>query len=779
MLHIYLFTQFWERYGRGFTFKEIIPTLPNGLALWFIRMFRYAGDAEAARRVVDNILAADGPFSDRHFLLSGMGSKLIEELAEASPRGTLECMERTIGQWDIDTLERFRGEQDMIWALEKIAVWPGLFCRAARMLLILAEAENNIQSGRASNTFAELFSLAAGPAAPTEERPEQRLPVLEEALNSHLLFRRQLGIKACGTALCNYGGGRLVGREHQGLRPTAKMWTPQTWEDYFDAYRAVWKLLANVSRDWDVLSRSEANNVLIDAAGGLLHMKPLEKMLFETLDQLAEDDATDLKRLVDKLAWMRRAYHDKLSELAASRIEKLDRHITGSNFASHVRRVIHLSGWNDLVDDDGKHDDAHEKRVSELASQALSDAALLRGVLPDLVCGTNNMVYHFGRKIGQVDEECQYLRTIVDAYRALKDTATQSFLGGYLSSLFAANREKWETVIRELICDDDFMRLASPLAVSSGYTDQAVAEIILQHDKGRLDVESLLSFRYSFQLRELQTDTVQTILDRLFTANETSACLDVLAYVYCDKGMPRPLPRQFTLRLLSEDCADSQPRDHDFGYHWGVVAAQFISQYPEQRDALFNAAMDKICSRGYWYPDEYPVNDVVRDLIKADPGGCWAIVASRLETKGRSEARNLVRWLGSDRSAGSKNLPGPLALFSCEDVLDWVSVAPEVRAVLISQAVPKTLASGNEGKLARELLNRYGDIERVCESLAANFLLGGYWGSGVDHYGGMRDEARQWLEVENSMRVRKWIEDYIEQLNRWIKREEIEEERRF
>ena len=376
----------------------------------------------------------------------------------------------------------------------------------------------------------------------------------------------------------------------------------------------------------------------------------------------------------------------------------------------------------------------------------------------------------------------RYLPVIIDAYRATKDTATHSFLGGYLASLFEADRHEWEAVIGFLIRDNDFARLTGPLTGSSGYTDGAVEEIILEYDKGRLDVASLRSLNYSFGVRGLKEETVLAIIDRFVEAGEIPVALNILFFVYCHEENPRVLPRDLTLALLSMRDEDSQQYGNDFGYEWGVVAQQFMSQYPEQWNKLLVAVLDMIAADSFLYPHS-PVTDVLKRAVQSDPKEAWSMVASKLDAAHNSstwnrDSWNLIRWLGPDSSIGSDSISAPLTLFPYGQVLDWVAAAPNERGPLIAMAVPKTLEPGDNGRFARELLDQYGDLEEVRYSLVSHFLSGGYFGSGAEHYRKKRDEGRRWLEVENSMRVRTWIESYIDHLTYDIKREEIEEERR-
>ena len=128
----------------------------NGLTACFV----YAAESEAALDIVEKLLGPNGPFQDNEYLKTRLGSRFFLALTEANPISALRCLMRTIGTWDREALLEFRdGRRSIVWALEKIAVWRELFTDAARLLLKLGEAENEVAANNASGVFAKLFSL--------------------------------------------------------------------------------------------------------------------------------------------------------------------------------------------------------------------------------------------------------------------------------------------------------------------------------------------------------------------------------------------------------------------------------------------------------------------------------------------------------------------------------------------------------------------------------------------------------------------------------------------
>ena len=363
-LHIHLWTQFWEMYGGSFPLNELLQRMPPHLQGWFIKMVPYAHVSEAALQEMRLLLGDDGPFSEDEFLESGIGGRFLSALAEAVPEETLRCIESTIGQWGQKRLQKFEeGRPHIVSALAKIAVWPELFARASSMLLELGEAENSIFTNNASGTFANLFSLIPGLAA-TVAPAHKRINVLRTVLQSPSLEQRKLGLRASQAALSTGHGMRIVGPEHQGLRPQIQFWRPKTYGELYDAFRAVWNLVLAVSEEWEQDERMEATSILIDAATGLIRFQNLSEMVFDTLDRLAEDEATDKRKLVRFVTFHLGFHKKRMTPETIARIQNLKDRLDGTCFASRLRRVVLFSDWGErhLDDDQGDRFFATEGR---------------------------------------------------------------------------------------------------------------------------------------------------------------------------------------------------------------------------------------------------------------------------------------------------------------------------------------------------------------------------------------------------------------------------------
>ena len=461
-LHIKLWVDCWETYYddefdlEEFT-QDLTPKSPE-LVEWFYEMFRYAAESEAASRLVKDLLDPNGPFRDGKNLKTELGSHFFSVLTEADPESALRCLERTIGTWDRETLLQFtEARRNVIWTLEKIAVWRELFTGAAQLLLALGEAENEICSNNASATFAGLFSPGTRKVAPTEASPAKRLPVLVEAFESGSKERRALALRACNAALESTRFLRMGSAEYQGLRPEAELWTPKTYGELWDAYRQVWQLLSQQLEYLPEDEREGAVSILIGRVRELERILDLRDMIVETVETIVQKRYANEKQLIEaisKILYYDESYGDNgLSAETRQRLEQLKDELVGSDFHSLLQRYVGLALLEDKFDADGKPANPVQSHLETLSQQAVETPHLLQSELHWIVTVEAKKGYHFGYELGKRDDGFSLLPTLLDAQRNAEEKVSFSFLGGYFRAIFEKDEPKWEEQLDALVDD--------------------------------------------------------------------------------------------------------------------------------------------------------------------------------------------------------------------------------------------------------------------------------------------------------------------------------------
>jgi len=790
-LHIKLWTEWWEIYGRFFDFEEftqdLTPKLPK-LVEWFYEMFQYAAESEAASRIVKDLLGPDGPFRDGAYLNTRMGSRFFSALTEADPKAALRCLMRTLGTWDKETLLQFTGgRRDIIWALEKIAVWRELFADAARLLLALGEAENEGCSNNASGVFAELFSPGDGPVAPTEASPEERFPVLKEAIESDSKERRALALRACREALKSGFFSRTGSPEYQGLRKKPELWTPKTYGELWGAYQRVWQLLSDQLTRLPEDEREKAAVILLGHAGRFGGIPDLGNAAVSTVRTIAQEKYLGKKQVIEAISKTLFYAGKSMLPETRQRWEQLREELVGSDFPSMMQRYVGMDLLVDRFDEDRNHVDQAQPQLEKLADQVVENPSLLQPELHWLVTEEAKNGIRFGYELGKRDSEFSLLPMLLGAQREASENSDSYFLGGYFRAMFDTDVALWEQEIERLV-EDSKLNALIPLLTrySSGMTDQ-IGLRLLELAESR--IISVSEFGVLGTAIESLSDEVFTAwIEFLLGFTDKSVVSIALAlyhrYYILRKSAPI-LSRDLTFRLLSHPSLFEESDGSRFDpvvetYRWSEIAKAFLSLDPEKSLALAKLVLNHFGKEGSIAVDDPDIRAVLTEITKRHPIEIWEHVSNLLEgQQDFSRTFALERWL----AGGESSEEGALTLIPREKIWEWVDEEPEKRSVYLARRMVLTPLSAETWptSLARGLLIRYGsEVEDLGGTLMSNYAMGGWSGPASLHYEGIKEELLRIETGENEENVKRWIGDYVDLLKRhYIEPARIEEERMF
>lgn len=778
-LHIHLWVGYWNVYGRGFDFKTFFDKVPEQLQHWFLQLFIYGHASPVAQSVIANVLSANGPFSSREFLESKAGCRFLSHLAEADPAGTMNTIERTIGAWSLDELrQREQGRQDIVWALEKIAVWPEHFLRVADVFIRLALAENAKNSNNSTGMLLGLFTIGVGWAA-TQASPAERFPAIKHLLESDDHDRKVLGLKLCTSWLSTYGGVRILGAEYQGLRAEIVFWRPKTWKEVFDAWRLVWNQVYSVSRAWDSEERSLANSTLIDAGAGLLQTSNVATEVMDTLFLLADDPATDVRHLTHMVIHKFNFHPRKMPKGMIGRLRALDDKLTGSSFWGRFCRFVLNTTWDeDYRERKGEIKESYKpsRRVQELVNEVAADRALLSEYLPKFVTVEGHRLYEFGIKLAAAIQTPELTEAVVSSQLTSLPELNTQFIGGYLAEVKSRDAQLWETVTLRLLDNDTSRNLGTAVIFSSGISGSVLTRLLELFRQGLVSPNAFSRFTWRASVEGASEGLVNDVVDtlvRVATEDALRVAIELAHDYYFDKQNPISCDEALVWRiitsalLLKEDHTDTM-----IGYHWRVVTEGFRKRFPDRDLDLLSAILPHLDS-------SHSVSASIADAIARDhPDDSWTIVSGYLDDDTK-RGYWIISWLG-DRIGFEEEPPlGAIRHFEPIAVMRWVSGDPEKNTRTLVRCLPKTLDETGGGKLTVLFLEMYGDDEKIASSLISHFWSGGRTGPESAHFAGKRDKARGWIKQAKSGRVLSWLYRYVEFLNECITDAEIKEEREF
>jgi len=793
-LHVKLWIDWWEIHGYGFSLEEFYGELTETLHRWFNEMFQYAASSPAASQVVQRLLGEGGPFQNSEMLRTELGASFFLALTEADPRSALRTLERTIGTWSRQQfLEFTTGRREVVWALEKIAVWKDLFANAARLLLALGEAENERYSNNASGVFAGLFSPGPGQVAPTEASPDERLPVLVEALNSNTKERRLLALSACDQALESRHFSRIGRLELKGLQPSAKLWTPETYSELFDAYRRVWQLLRDRLDRFPKDEQPRAVDVLLDHASGLGSIPNLSDMVVDTLSEMAQKPYVDDRKVLEKAIEVLHYEGNKLSPQVRDRWEHLRDELTGEGFQAMMRRYVSMDLLEDKFDEQRQRVDQAQPKIEELAQQAVADLDLLKPELRWLVRPEARNGFRFAYELGKRDPGLELLPMLLEAQKSAGTTATGYFLGGYFRVLFEENQSEWEEQLDTLAADEQLRMWIPELTWRSGMTDRAAMRVLKLYEEGAVDIGSSKMFALGGVVRHLSEDVFVRFVEFLLASPAdfaASVALDLIRFYYFDEGSERVLPKNLTIRVLTHRTFLQKrgrgQRDQMDEYTWTEVATSFVRLYPGESLDLADFILRHFGEDGTIFESFFSqTQNVLTEIVRLHPEQVWKRITEYLGPPIDSRAFGIRQWLRgrdlfepeddtAEKDVGVLDLIPPAAIWR------WVDEDVEQRGWYVANLVPPRLFR-EEGRvcLAREVLVRYGDRDDVRRNLRGNFSTEGWTGHRSLHLDKKKGELLKFKAAETNQNVRRWIDEYVDLLDADIESARIEEEREY
>ena len=805
-LHIRLWAKWWETYGNEFSLDDFFHELPETkIREWFYEMFVYAAQSQTASSVVRNLLDEGGLFHDNEFLRSELGANFFFAIAQADPKTALKYLQKKIGRLGRDELLLLTtGRRQIIGALQGIAVWQDLFDGAAKILLQLAEAENEGWSNNATGVFCDLFAFGYGAVATTEASPKQRLLVLREVLNSEIPERRSIAIKACSVALRSDQWFMRSGVEHQGLRQEPKLWSPQTYGEVWAVYQEVWQMLRESISNLSDLEQKQVIDVLFERARGMATINTLSKLVVDTFRELSQNHNAEGRIFTQTIHNIIR-YNSKEMPLENQKLwmEFNDELHQNNEFHASLKYYLSMSEWdnelNNLADFSTgevttaikpKTEQSPIKRaemiftkLGELANVCVSDTLLLDAELNYLVTNTELNVYRFGLEVGKRDDQFSLLQKILNA-QCNSPNIECLFLSGYFQAIFEKDVELWEKNLDALAKDEKMSVRVPEITRRSGRSERSALRILDLARKGVIDPSQF----------SIMTITVQDMTENVFLQ-----WLEFLLSI-CHPYSPSILLNLFYSRYIHDHHSHSlsvhpseditfrilnnylEPQKNltstNYGvdsYQWSKIARFYLALYPDQTTKIITEIFKNFSNFDTGYNAE--IQKLLVEIVNNNPKEIWDVLTQYIEPRFNTRAFRITRWL---RGYGIPPVTtaSMIEAFDPNDIWNWIDNNPEERANYAASFVPNRLFRKDDKVcLAREILVRYGNQEKVKNSLAANFSTDGWSGAASIFYQQKRKILLDFKKGEDNTNVRDWIDSYVDMLEKYIESAEINEER--
>lgn len=787
-LHIKMWSEWWEIHGRSFKFEKFLKDIPENsqLRLWFFEMFKYAKESQVANRVVEDLLSENGPFQKKSFIDSQIETRFFLALTEANPKAALKCLQRTIATWGKEQLMQLTiGRREIVWALEQIVIWDELFEGGARILLQLAEAENENYSNNATGIFIELFSPAFGKVAPTEASPQKRFPLLLEALNSKNDEIRNIALKACDMSFKSDHFTRMIGVKFQGLRREPNLWIPKSYREIFDYYRMVWNELNDKVDSLKDDEKKLVVNIFLHNARGLTRIVSLANMVIDTFKILSSKDYVDKKELLRTIIRILHYEGKSLPSDVRIKWEKLKSLVSGNDYSSLMKRNIGMNIIEDEFDEEGNRTDVSQKRIKELAHLSIKNIDLLKEELDWLVTEEAKNGYIFGHELALGDKNYSLKQLLLNALKKAEDNGSTFFIGGYFRALFEENTKKWEQETLRISRDKKLQKHFPGMLLRSGLTNKVALRVLQMAKENIISITELKAFAYGNILNTIKYKIVKEWIEFILNSKSNMAgtvAVTICNYYYLNKENINKFDPVLVFNVLTHksfyrDFPPSFPDPMD-DYYWTQLGKELVKKYKQYGLKLYKKIFRYFGVAGSILHNTLSSTHEVLNVVAQEyPKEIWKIVIKYLGPPIDDRAYCLYNWLRGGKFYEEPR--GALNYIPFKEISNWVDEDVEKRAWYLSYFVPPQLFHSTDKRIcyAREVLARYGHREDVLENFTANYSSEGWIGPSSLHYANKKEDLLKFKKTEKNRKVIRWIDKYLSEIDSRIKISKADEER--
>ncbi|MBX7046189.1 MAG: hypothetical protein K1X86_10155 [Ignavibacteria bacterium] len=788
LLHIWLWCEWWKDFRVGFDMEKFSEGLSENLKDSFLEMFQYSKNSNASKEIVDELLSERGPFRNDVFLKSKRGADFFLTLSKVNPEAALKRLVKLFENKPNDYFLNFPTRRQIVWMLEYTGQFKNMFNDSIKLLIRLADTENEKWANNATNIFKGFFALGMGQLAPTETPPLERLEIIKDLLKSPDHNLRKLSLEALNSSLHEVTH-RSVGIEGQAFTKTPHRWKPQKWQEIFDALSASWNLIIDSFNKFNNEERQIALKILSNNLSYLIRYPSLSKMIIESIKKIVCYEDVDkrifIQSLVRSLNWLKRS---KPPGEYKNWQDLLD-FLSGTDFKSKLKRYVSMNLWEDELNDEDTHKNNADTQIDLIAQEIVKDPSVLNPEYAWIMSKEAVNGYKLGYNIGKKDTESSLIDIFIEQQKKIKENRSLYFLSGYFRALYEVNKVKFENLIIELSKSEETREWILVLSSNTYLTDKILLNITQFLKDKKLEFSELNVFHYGTALEYVSENVflefINVILEQKKFRNNILA-MDFVRHYYLRAEETKVLPKNLTYNLLKKTIYSKERKINSIDpmeiYNWEDLCEKFLKQYPKEKKKIYKILLDTYSLEGSVSEQLYSkVNKILLEITAEYPLEIWSYIKDIFATPKDKRAYYLTQWLrGGDQFGGfhADNEQPALDLIPKEEVWKWIDEDIENRAWYVASFVPnKFFREANKVCYAREILVTYGNLDSVKRNLMANFGTGGWSGPGSVYYTDKKNLILEFKKDETNANVINWIDEYVENLDYNIKREKIEEER--
>jgi len=732
-----------------------------------------------AKDIVSRLWDPKSPFASAEALNSELGSRLFRSVVEVNPVAMAHTLLIVFGKMNKDELLNIeQGRRNLVWALEKLSFRKETFATAAKILYAFAVSENERYSNNATGQFVQLFQIRL---PGTEVDYKSRLDIIEYGLSKKDDDYSRIAIFALSQGLQTHGLTRMLGAEQQGSSRPLQDYRPSSMDEVKEYHKRIYEILLLIAREnktlVPIVKKQVARNVRDTIENhGIQFVK-------DAITELQSYEPTTWYDMINNLRITIR--HGTLSDEEIKEVHTLIELLLPTDIAGQIETLISKPGWDHEKLESGSFVDKGDKRAEEFAEEFVKAGTDIKPYLPYLLQGEQRKTMVFGKTIGQLAaDKNEILFEAIDCLKTLpKDKQSVELLIGLLYNFEEEERRK---IILELIQTPNIGFNIIYLARWYLKKKEDLLKLLSLVDTGILNVHQIKILSYSNFDENISADDLSIICNKIYSFNVEGKwiALEMLGN-YCYRNNERFLQIMPLLQVLTTgfnyltsnltvDAID------DFTYSQ-LIQKLLIENPNEELARIFSHQI-------YEYFDEYRptfsdlyVNEISKALIERYFSIFWEEISPCILEDG-NRYYNLQYVLGAHQG-NFQTYAKKGALFSGDTdiIIEWCKRNSPLAPIKIASIMPISKIEGTSPSwdpFALQMINEFGDIQGFLDGVESNVRSFGWTGSTIPYYEGVKTLMKELLGHKIEL-VDEWAQMMIENLDKSILREKIENAERF
>lgn len=769
----------WWRNTRPERQKELIESdMPGQLVDSFCEQLSKLDFLPEVKDFTKDLCGEQAPFGQAEVILSDKGSSLFRALVEVNPVATSDALYKIFKSLSLDDLSNISGDirRNLVWALEKLCFRKEAFDKSALCLMWLAAAENENWSNNATGQFVQLFRIFL---SGTEAEPDQRLQIIDEALESEELKIRELAIKALDSSLDSYGGTRTVGAEYQGSGEPLVEWRPKIWQEAFDYWEnSINRLLAIA------LSHSElSEQAKVSIASNIRNLMQYGRveLLDKTIHKIVESDGPLWPKALDSIKNTLSYGSEKMPDEGVEKLNEWHSLLMPESLQDRITLLVSIPSFEHEEDENGNLTDLAAKNAEDFAKEFSDDFTVLLPYLEQLLIGEQRQGYRFGLNLVLNSGEWEpFLSESILLLKKLEDPNI-SFLLGLLNGVYKVNPEKWEEFINHFSEDTILAKYYSDFLITGLVKSSHLTRLIELIKQGLTDVASATVFTYGRSLEHLSPIEASTFVDELREISEEAAwvSLDILS-MYCHGSKEKwdDCKDSFKKILLNLPLNKGQRTKQSDIYHWQSATEKVLNDIDEDfAKGLTKRIISSFDEKIDFGDIDHSIKPIMRILLNKYGESVWPIVSDGIRNAEKKNKFYLTHLLSKQDGFAIKET-SILADLSEEIFQEWCMSEPDLAPHIVARESDVFIDEEEGCHLSprvKFIIDNFGDNKDILSELSANMGSFGWSGSVVPYYEKEINAIEPLLQHEIST-VREWVDRRISYLKKQIDKETMLDE---